>query len=73
MKSKRPIQVELPFKPTEFQLDLLVGRTDEAEQALQFFPSRNCQIKSRTQNTRAQKSPAEQGLPVSDPDAGQNA
>ncbi|MFC3193053.1 hypothetical protein ACFODZ_02250 [Marinicella sediminis] len=48
MKSKRPKQVELPFKPTEFQLDLLVGKTHEAEDDLQFFASRNCQMKSRT-------------------------
>jgi hypothetical protein len=61
MKSKRPIQVELPFKPTEFQLDLLVGRTDEADEELQFFPSRNCQIKSRTNHQQPKKSPAEQG------------
>lgn len=48
MKSKDSKQAEIPFKPTEFQLDLLVGQTSETEENLQFFPSKNCQIKAKT-------------------------
>jgi hypothetical protein len=46
MTSKKNKQIELPFKPTEFQLDLLIGKTNSSEKNLQFFSSKQCQIKS---------------------------
>jgi len=47
MKNKPPKQAELPFKPTEFQLDLLVGKSAVSEEKLQFFASKKCQVKSK--------------------------
>ncbi len=51
MKSKDSKQAEIPFKPTEFQLDLLVGEASDAKEKLQFFPSKNCQLKAKINKT----------------------
>ncbi len=56
MKSKKVKQAEIPFKPTEFQLDLLVGQAPNTEEELQFYPSKNCLLKAKTkQKTKPHK------------------
>ncbi|WP_162846827.1 hypothetical protein [Marinicella litoralis] len=55
MKSKDSKQAEIPFKPTEFQLDLLVGQTSDEADDLQFFPSKNCLIKAKTKSKTSLK------------------
>jgi len=55
MKSKQSKQAEIPFKPTEFQLDLLVGQASDTEEKLQFFPSKSCQIEAQTKPNTQEK------------------
>lgn len=55
MKKKHTKQAEIQFKPTEFQLDLLVGKNSDDEGDLQFYPSRNCQLKAQTINAKTDK------------------
>ncbi len=48
MKKKTVIQSEIKFKSTEFQLNLLIGPQKTCNKEIQFFPSKNCQLKAKT-------------------------
>jgi len=55
MKKNTDIQSEIKFKASEFQLNLLIVTQKPSSTKLQFFPTKNNQLKAKTQNIQTKK------------------